>query len=175
LQCESERYCESWKHKKRLKNKESLVGTMELKEKIQEDLKVSLKAGEEVRSLTLRMLLAALVNKEKEGREVGPEQFEEVVAQEAKKRREAAEAFLKGGRPELAEKEKQELEVLLTYLPEQLDEAEIRQLVTEAVQKTGATNLKDMGKVMGELAPKMKGRADGSLVSKIVKELLESL
>ena len=137
---------------------------MSLKDKIQEDIKVSLKAGDQVRSLTLRMLLSAMVNKEKEGKKVTEEQFLDVVSSEAKKRREAREAFLKGERPELAEKEEAELEVLLLYLPEQLTE--------EEVQKTGAKSVKDMGKVMGELAPQTKGKADGALVSKIVKESL---
>ena len=145
---------------------------MSLKDKIQEDIKVSLKAGDQVRSLTLRMLLSAMVNKEKEGKKVTEEQFLDVVSSEAKKRREAREAFLKGERPELAEKEEAELEVLLLYLPEQLTEEEIRALVKEAVQKTGAKSVKDMGKVMGELAPQTKGKADGALVSKIVKESL---
>ena len=145
---------------------------MSFKGKIQEDLKVSLKAGDQVRSLTLRMLLAAMVNKEKEGKEVTEQQLLDVVSSEVKKRREAEEAFLKGERPELAEKEKAELEVLLSYLPEQLTEDQIRTFVKEAIQKTGAANIKDMGKVMGELAPNVKGKADGALVAKIVQQLL---
>lgn len=146
---------------------------MELKEKIQEDLKKALKAKEELKALTLRMLLAAMVNKEKEGKEVTEAQLQDVVSAEAKKRREAAEAFLKGERPELAQKEKAELEVLLSYLPEQLTEDQIRTLAKEAIQVTGASGAKDMGKIMGELAQKTKGKADGGLVSKIVKELLD--
>ena len=145
---------------------------MSLKDKVQEDLKISLKARDEVRSLTLRMLLAAIMNKEKEGKEVTEEQFLDVALFEAKKRREAKEAFLKGERPELAEKEQAELEILLPYLPEQLTEEEIKDLVQKAIEKIGATSIKDMGKVMGELAPQVKGKADGALVAKIVKELL---
>lgn len=145
---------------------------MSLKDKIQEDLKTSLKVRDQVRCLTLRMLLAAMVNKEKEGKEVTEEQLHDVVASEAKKRREAEEAFLKGGRPELAEKEKAELEILLSYLPEQLTEDQITTLVKEAIAKVGATGPKDMGKVMGELAPQVRGKADGAMVSKIVKESL---
>ena len=156
---------------------------MSLKDKIQEDLKTSLKAGDQVRSLTLRMLLAAMMNKEKEAlrlaslaqgkaAELTDEEIQQVVAFEAKKRREAHEAFLKGERPELAEKEKAELEVLFAYLPEQLTEEQIRTLVKEAIQKTGAVSAKDMGRVMEELAPKIKGKADGAVVSKIVKEFL---
>jgi len=153
---------------------------MSLKDKIQGDLKASLKARDQVRSLTLRMLLAAMVNKEKEAlrqaqgkdEELSDEEMQAVVASEAKKRRESMDAFEKGGRPELAEKEKAELEVLLFYLPEQFTEEEIRALVKEAIQAVGASGAKDIGKVMGELAPKVKGKADGAMVSKIVKESL---
>ena len=162
---------------------------MPLKEKIQEDLKVSLKARDQVRSLTLRMLLAAMVNKEKESlrqtqavqgsrrgkdEELSDEEIQAVVSSEAKKRREAKEAFLKGERPELAKKEEAELEVLLFYLPEQLTEEQIRTLVKEAIQNTGAATVKDMGKIMEELAPKTKGKADGAMVANIVKALLTS-
>ncbi|MDP2735407.1 MAG: GatB/YqeY domain-containing protein [bacterium] len=146
---------------------------MQLKEQVKQDLISSLKAGDSLRSLTLRMLLAAMVNKEKEGKgEVTEDQLLEVVAAEAKKRREAAEAFAKGGRSEQALKEQEELKVLLYYLPEQLSEQEIRDLVKEAVAKTGASSIKDMGKVMAHLAPQTKGRADGGKVSFVVKELL---
>ncbi|MCH7552075.1 GatB/YqeY domain-containing protein [Patescibacteria group bacterium] len=147
---------------------------MSLKDTVQEDLKVSLKARDEVRSLTLRMLLAAIVNKEKEGKEVTEEQFLDVALFEAKKRREAKEAFIKGERPELAQKEQAELEILLPYLPAQLTEEEIKDLAQKAIEKTGAASKKDMGKVMGELAPQVKGKADGALVAKIVQELLAS-
>lgn len=153
---------------------------MSLKDKIQGDLKASLKARDQVRSLTLRMLLAAMVNKEKEAprqaqgkdEELSDEEIQAVVASEAKKRRESMDAFLKGERPELAEKEKAELEVLLAYLPEQLTEEQVRTLAYEAIQKTKAAGQKDMGKVMGELAPQIKGKADGAMVANIVKDLL---
>ena len=147
---------------------------MSLKDTVQEDLKVSLKARDEVRSLTLRMLLAAIVNKEKAGKEVTEEQFLDVALFEAKKRREAKEAFIKGERPELAKKEQAELEILLPYLPAQLTEEEIKDLAQKAIEKTGAASKKDMGKVMGELAPQVKGKADGGLVAKIVQEFLAS-
>lgn len=147
---------------------------MSLKDKLQEDLKTSLKAGDSARATTLRMVMASIMNKEKEGKEVGEEQLQDVIASEVKKRRESKEAFVKGGRPELAEKEEAELEVLLPYLPEQLTEDEIKDLVTKAILKTGAQDQKDMGKVMGELSPQVKGKADGSLVAKIVQQLLGS-
>ena len=95
-----------------------------------------------------------------------------VVQKEAKQRRDSIEEFTKAGRQELADKEQKELEILQKYLPEQLSEEEIKKLVDEAISQTGASNISDMGKVMGALMPKIKGKADGSLVSKIVKESL---
>ena len=96
----------------------------------------------------------------------------ETISSEIKKRKEAAFEYEKGNRSELADKEKKEAEILKKYLPEQLSEEEIRKLVQDAIQKTGAKEQKDMGKVMGVLMPQVKGKADGGLVSKIVKELL---
>ncbi len=156
---------------------------MSLKEKIQKDLTESVKGKEELRTSVLRMLAAAILNKEKEKRyqsgeekeaELNDEEITEVIASEAKKRKEAAEEYEKGGRNDLAEKEKKELEILQKYLPEQLSEGEIKGLAKEAIEKTGAKDPKDMGKVMSELMPQVKGKADGALVSKIVKELLAS-
>ena len=100
------------------------------------------------------------------------DQIIDVISSEAKKRREAIVEFQKGSRQDLVEKEAEELEILGKYLPEQLPEEEIRKLVEEAISKTGAKEIKDMGKVMAELMPKVKGKAEGSLVSKIVKESL---
>ncbi len=158
---------------------------------IQEDLKQSILKRDELRTGTLRMLLAAVANKEKEKRykvskaepnlteqelqaksALSSEELQDAVSSEVKKRREAAEGFEKGGRKEQAEKEKQEMEMLLSYLPVQLSEDEIRQLVESAITKTGAVGSQDLGKVMGALVPQTKGKADGALVSKIVKELL---
>ena len=164
---------------------------MALKEKIQDDLKTALKDGKAAEVSVLRMLLAALANRETEKRtkiwkqkpELKTEELEkesqltdeetvEAAANEIKKRREAIELYEKGGRPELAEKEKKEMEVLQKYLPEQFSEEEIRALVKEAVSKTGAKEMKDMGKVMAELMLKVKGKADAGLISKIVKNSL---
>lgn len=152
-----------------------------LKEKIQEDLNLSLKSRKELAVSVLRLILAAILNKEKEKRfksgqaEEVPltgEELVEVIFSEIKKRKEAVELYIKGNRPELAEKEKKEMEILQKYLPEQLPEGEIKKLVKEAIDKTGAKEIKDMGRVMAELMPKVKGKADAGLVSKIVKELL---
>jgi len=161
---------------------------MTLKENIKGNLKSALKGRREIEVGTLRMLNAAIINKEKEKRsklakEVAEKELEEksqltdeevveVISSEAKKRKEAILEFDKGGRKNLAEKEKEELGILKKYLPEQLLEEEVRKLVQEAVEKVGASEMKDMGKVMAELMPQVRGRADGGLVSKIVKELL---
>lgn len=96
------------------------------------------------------------------------------IQKETKQRRDSIEQFTKGNRADLADKEKQELALLEQYLPEQIGEEEIRNLVKEAIQQTGATSAKDMGKVMGALMPKTKGKADGTLVSRIVREQLPS-
>jgi len=144
-----------------------------MKRQIQDDLKQAMKAGDSLKTGALRMLLAALTNKEKEkGEELADEQIQQVIATEAKKRKEAAEAFEKGGKSEMAEQEKKELEILQAYLPEQMGEEEIRKLVKEAIAKTGASSPQDMGKVMAALMPQTKGKADGALVSQIVKEQL---
>jgi len=96
----------------------------------------------------------------------------EVIAREAKKRKESITMFQQGNRPELANKETKELEILQTYLPAQMNEEEINTLVKEAISQTGASSIQDMGKVMGALMPKVKGKADGGVVSKMVKEEL---
>jgi len=164
---------------------------MKLKEKIQQDLKTALKEKKELELLVLRILNAAIINKEKEKRykiskekpELTEKELEKesqlideevlgVISSEIKKRKEAILEFEKGKREDLVSKEKQELEILEKYLPEQLSEEEIKKLVKEAIEKTGAKEIKDIGKVMAELMPQIKGKADGSLVSKVVKELL---
>lgn len=152
-----------------------------LKEKIKNDLSKALKEGDQIALSTLRLILASISNKEIEKKfkekivgeaDLTDEEIISVISSEAKRRREAALEFEKAGRKELAEKEAAELKVILAYLPEQLSEEKVRGIAEEAVKKTGASSLKDMGKVMAELAPKVKGRADGSEVSRIVKELL---
>lgn len=152
-----------------------------LKIKIQEDLNSALKGKKELEVSVLRMVLAAVLSKEKDKRFksgkaedvlLTDEELTDTISSEIKKRREAVELYTRGNRPELAEKEKKEIEILKAYLPEQLTEEEIKKLVSEAITKTGAKEIKDMGKVMAELMLKVKGKADSSLVSKIVKELL---
>jgi len=149
-----------------------------MKQKIQEDVKAALRQGDSLKTGALRMLLASFINKEKALQQVQGKQplteedMQDIVASEVKKHREAIEGFEKGRRQEMAEKERKEMEILQAYLPEQLSEEEIRQLVQKAIKEIGASNPQDMGKVMAQLMPKVKGKADGALVSKVVKELL---
>ena len=211
-----------------------------LKQKIQQDLTTALREKKELELSVLRMLNAAIINKEKEKRykissqrdksltelpkeakvkkrvklsspfhpslcsgkvktELGEEdksssspfanariteeelekesglledEVLEIISSEIKKRKEAALLFEKGKRMDLSEKERAEAKILEKYLPEQLSEEEIKKLAREIIEKNGAKNLKDMGKVMAELMPKLKGKADGGLVSKIIRELL---
>jgi uncharacterized protein YqeY len=146
-----------------------------LKATIQEDLKDAMLAKDENRLSTVRMLKSALQYFEIQkgaGYSATDEDVIEVVGREIKKRKESIELYEKGGRPELAEKEKRELEILQKYLPEQMSEDEIRKLIDEAINQTGASSIQEMGKVMGMLAPQIKGKADGGMVSMIVREKL---
>ena len=148
-----------------------------LKDRLRADLTAAIKARDELRSSTLRMVLTAITNAEvagKEARELTDEDVLGVLTSEGKKRREAAEAFEDAGRTEQAAKERAEFEVLSDYLPEQLTAEEIAALVTEAVESTGARaeGMRAMGKVMGVLQPKVKGRADGGAVAAEVRKQL---
>jgi hypothetical protein len=145
--------------------------------RIRTDLTASMKARDELRSSTLRMVLAAVQTAEvagKQARQLSDEEVVSLVATEAKKRRESAAAFDAGARPELAEKERAEAQILAEYLPEQLDAEAISALVTQAVADTGAAGegMRAMGKVMGRLQPTIRGRADGAAVAAEVKRQL---
>ena len=148
-----------------------------LKDQLHHDLTTSMKARDALRTSTLRMVLTAITNAEvagKEVRELSDEDVITVLGSEAKKRREAAEAFAEGNRPELAEKERAEAEILAEYLPAQLSADEIRVIVSAAVESTGAAGegMKAMGKVMGIVSPQVKGKADGGVVAAEVKRQL---
>ncbi|MFI5265224.1 MAG: GatB/YqeY domain-containing protein [Candidatus Levyibacteriota bacterium] len=146
-----------------------------LKDKIQQDLQAAMIAKEEEKLSTLRMLKSALQYAEiAKGLDykATDEDVLDVIGKEVKKHRESIELYVKGGRPELADKEKKELEILQSYLPEQMSEEEVQKLVDEAVSSTGATTMQDMGKVMGALMPKVKGKADASMVSNLVRQKL---
>jgi uncharacterized protein YqeY len=150
-----------------------------LKDRLRQELTASMKARDELRSSTLRMVLTAITNAEVSGktaRELTDDDVIAVLATEAKKRREAAAAFSDGNRPELARKERQEAEIIGEFLPEQLTPDEIRRLVSSTIDSVGARGegMRAMGKVMGALAPQTKGRADGAVVSAEVRRQLTS-
>ena len=148
---------------------------MSLKDKLTEDMKQAMKDKEagKLRLSVIRMVRAAIKIVEIDTKaELAEEDVIAIVAKEVKMRRDSMEEFKKGQRDDLVAQLEQEIEVLLPYLPQQLTEAEVREIVTEAVAIAGATSSKDMGKVMAVLMPKVKGRADGKLVNNIVRELL---
>jgi uncharacterized protein YqeY len=148
-----------------------------LKDRLRGDLTTSIKARDSLRSSTLRMVLSAVTNAEvagKEARELSDEDIVGVLTSESKKRREAAEAFEGAGRAEQAAKERAEAEVIAGYLPEQLSEEEITALVTATIDELGVREdgPRAMGRVMGALQPRTKGRADGGLVAATVRAQL---
>ncbi len=148
---------------------------MALKEKLQNDLTEAMRARDEVRSSTIRMVLTAIKNEEvsgKEARDLSDAEVITVLSREAKKRREAAEAFEQAGANDRAANEKAEGVIIAEYLPAQLSEAELKELIASAISETGATGPQQMGLVMKSIQPKIAGRADGGIVSTLVKEAL---
>ena len=148
-----------------------------LKDRLQADLTTAMKGRDELRSATLRMVLTAITNAEvagKEARELSDDDIVGVLSSEAKKRREAATAFADGGRAEMAAKEQAEAAVIADYLPEQLGPDEIEALVAETIAELGVADdgMKAMGRVMGVLTPKTRGRADGGVVAAEVRKQL---
>jgi uncharacterized protein YqeY len=148
------------------------------KQKLQEELKQSMLARNELKTSVLRMFLSAInyyeIQKGGAGYTATEEDIMTVMQNQAKQRRDSIEQFKAASRQELVDKETKELEILSVYLPEQMGEAEITKLVKEAIAQTGVTSMADMGKLMGALMPKVKGKADGNLVSSIVKKELTS-
>jgi uncharacterized protein YqeY len=143
---------------------------------MQSDITAAMRSGEVLRRDTLRMAESAIYNAEKrDRRELSEDEVAAVIAREVKTRRESVEAFRKGDREDLAAKEEAEITILAAYLPEQLTQAEMTALVAEAVATTGAVGPRDMGKVMGWLSPRTKGRADGRLLSQLVGKALAKL
>jgi Uncharacterized conserved protein len=146
---------------------------MSLKEVLQEDWKQALKAKDKFKTDTISMARAAILLVEKtNGEQLDDEQIFEVLAKEVKQRREAILEFEKGNRQDLIDKANAEIEILLGYLPQQLSEEEISGIVRQAVDEVGGNSIGDMGKVMAIVVPRTKGRADGRLVSQIVKQYL---
>ena len=158
-----------------------------LKEKISEDIKSALKSGNANKRLVLSLLQSAIKNKELQKRaksgkaeELNDEEVMEAIASEAKKRKESIEVYEKGGREALAQKERDELNILMQYMPEQMSEDEIRTEAKKAIAEIRSTSSgqavgpKEMGKVLGVLMPRIKGRAEGQTVSRVVKEELST-
>lgn len=154
-----------------------MVSMSALKDRLRTELTAAMKARDEVRSSTLRMILTSITNAEvagKEARELSDDDVVAVLSTEAKKRRESAGVYTEAGRTELAAKEEAELAVITDFLPAQLSEQEITDIVTAAVAQTGAAGegMRAMGKVMGVVQPQVKGRADGSVVAAEVRRQL---
>ena len=152
-----------------------MTSDVSLKSKLQADLNAAIKSRSTVVAETIRMVLTAVTNEEvagKEKKELTDAEIITVLTREAKKRREAAEAFEAGGRADRAAAERAEGEVIAGYLPEQLSEDDVKKLIAETIAAVGATGPSDMGKVMGGLKAKVAGKADGALVSSLVKEAL---
>ena len=148
---------------------------MGIKEQLQSDLTEAIRSRNEIVSGTIRMVLTSIRNEEvsgKEERTLADAEIITVLTREGKKRREAAEAFADAGRADKAELEKAEGEVIAKYLPAQLTADEVKQIIADAIASTGAAGPADMGKVMGAIKAKIAGKADGALVSSLVKESL---
>lgn len=144
------------------------------RERIQEDLKIAMKARDKARTTTLRMLITALKNSELETREpLSEDQETGVIGSYAKRCRESIKEFEKAGRDDLVSESRQELEIVMSYLPAQLEPDEIRAEVRKIIEDTGATGPRDMGRVMGAVMGRLKGKADGGSVKNIVSEMLQ--
>jgi uncharacterized protein YqeY len=148
---------------------------MSIKKRLRDALTEALKAGDTQRKTTLRMALASIKNAEVEAREdLAEDLILNLVQKEVKARQETIEAAKKAQRPDLIEKAEQEINILNEFLPQQLSAEELRVLVQEAIQESGASSMAEIGKIMGALMPKIRGRADGKLANQIVRELLET-
>lgn len=148
---------------------------MSLRDRIQDDVTAAMRSGDALRRDVLRMVQNAAYNIEKrEGKALSDDDYAAVLAREVKTRRESVEAFRGGGREDLASKEEAEIGILAGYLPQQLSDDEIRSLIDEAIAATGASSPRDLGKVMGWVSPRTRGRADGRRVSELVASRLTS-
>lgn len=147
---------------------------MSIKERLQEDWKSAVKSRDSFKAGVLTMAKASILQMEKvDGSKLDDEEVIGVIAREIKQRKEAILEFQKGNRQDLVDQNNKEVEILLEYLPQQLSEEEIAEIVKSAVNETGASSIKEMGKVMAAIMPKVKGRADGKIVSDTVKKFLQ--
>jgi len=146
---------------------------MSLKIKLADDLKQAMRQGDERRKSTIRLVKAAITNAEiEQGKELNDEEVLAVIASQTKQRRESVAEFAKGGRQDLVSQEEEELQILLSYLPAQMSRDEIEAAARQVIAEVGATSPAQMGEVMRRLMPQLKGKADGSLVNQVVKEIL---
>lgn len=146
---------------------------MSLKERLLEDMKTAMRDKDIIRKNAVQMVRSAVLQVEKDSKvTLDDDGIIEIIAKEVKKRRDSLPDFEKAGREDLISNLKSEIETLLQYLPQQLSEEELEVIVKQAVQKTGATTARDLGKVMHEVLPKVKGRADGKLINQIAKKYL---
>ncbi len=150
---------------------------MSLKERINEDLKTSMKAGDKIRTESIRSLRAAIIEFEKSGleREMTADDEIKILSSAAKKRKESIELYDTNNRPELADKERAELEVIQGYLPQQMTRDEIAARVKEVIETVGAAGPQETNKVIPVVMKEMKGKADGKLIQEVVKELLSAI
>lgn len=147
---------------------------MKIIERIEADFKEALKSKDESKISTLRLLKSAIKNKEIDKKqELTDDELSELILKEIKKRKESEDIYRKNNREDLAEKEKKEVEILQKYAPEQLTEKDLEKIIEEAITKIGATKISDIGRIMSEVMPNVKGKADGSIVSRKVAELLK--
>ena len=146
---------------------------MSLKEQLFADLKTAMKEKDTLKKDTVQLIRSGILQYEKDNKvELDDEGVLDIISKQLKSRRDSLPDFMKSGREDLIEKLNKEIEILLSYLPEQLSEEEIAKIVEEAIAETGAASVKEMGKVMGIVNPKVKGRADMKVVGALVKKLL---
>ncbi|HIT88318.1 MAG TPA: GatB/YqeY domain-containing protein [Candidatus Coprocola pullicola] len=147
---------------------------MALKEQLFEDLKSAMKEKDTIRKDTVQLIRSGILQIEKDKKiQLDDQGVIEVIAKQLKSRRDSMPDYVKSGRQDLVEKLNREIEILLNYLPEQLSESEIQKVIEETIAEIGATSMKDLGNVMKAVTPKVKGRADGKVVSNLVKEILQ--
>lgn len=149
---------------------------MDIQQRLMDEMKEGMRTGNSDRVSVIRLLRAAIKNKEIEkgrGQKLTEEEILQVIASAVKQRRESIDQFAKGGRTDLVEKEKQEMAILQSFLPQPISDEELRAKVNEAIAQSGATDLKQMGKVMKILVPQLVGRAEGEAISQMVRSCLE--
>lgn len=146
---------------------------MTLKDELKSELKAAMKAKDKIAKATITMVRAAILQVEKDKKiELDDDAVLEVISKQVKQRKDALKEFEKAGREDLVQQTQEELQVLQKYLPQQLTEAELEKIIDATINDTGAETMQDMGKVMGAIIPKVKGRADGSVINKMVKDKL---